>query len=293
MTITRKLNKIMRRKSAASSPVQSDVSQQNASWIVAFLVLLLAIIVIGMSSMNGVLMTWHEQLSHKMRIELPNPKPVAVAQVMTLLQQTAGVERAQIYHSPGRNTIEDQWELIAHLPAIIDVDLASATPFDMNAFVSQLEQVASQSRIETYGQWQEKIGQLAFFLETLGLIVILLIGLAVLITISLVTRSGLVIHRDVIDTLQLMGATSTYIAHQFEIQAFRLSLKGGVIGLMAIIPFLYLLSFVAQLWQLPEVASLLPSRVVLVAVLAMPLLVALLSRMVARLAVLRTLATLD
>jgi cell division protein FtsX len=117
--------------------------------------------------------------------------------------------------------------------------------------------------------------------------------LAVLITISLVTRSGLVIHRDVIDTLQLMGATSTYIAHQFEIQAFRLSLKGGVIGLMAIIPFLYLLSFVAQLWQLPEVASLLPSRVVLVAVLAMPLLVALLSRMVARLAVLRTLATLD
>jgi len=283
----------MRRGKAVSSPVQSDASQQTASWIVAFLVLLLAMMMIGMSSMNGVLMNWHEQLSHKMRIELPDPKPVAVAQVMALLEQTAGVERAQIRHATGRNTLEEQWELIANLPAIIDVDLAPAFPFDMNTFVSQLEQVAAQSRIETYGQWQEKIGQLAFFLESLGYIVVLLIGLAVLITISLVTRSGLVIHREVIDTLQLMGATANYIARQFEVQAFRLSLKGGVIGLMAIIPFLYLLSFVSHLWQIPEVASLLPGRVVLIAVLLMPLLVALLSRMVARLAVLRTLATLD
>lgn len=283
----------MRRGKAVSSPVQSDISQQTASWIIAFLVLLLAMIMIGMSSMNGVLMTWHDQLSHKMRIELLDPKPVAVAQVMALLEQTAGVERAQIRHTRGRNTLEEQWELIANLPAIIDVDLTPAVPFDINTFVSQLEQVAVQSRIETYGQWQEKIGQLAFFLESLGYIVVLLIGLAVLITISLVTRSGLVIHREVIDTLQLMGATANYIARQFEVQAFRLSLKGGVMGLMAIIPFLYLLSFVSHLWQIPEVASLLPGRVVLIAVLLMPLLVALLSRMVARLAVLRTLATLD
>ncbi|MEI8295404.1 MAG: hypothetical protein WCG04_02635 [Alphaproteobacteria bacterium] len=283
----------MRKRKITTCAIQTDVSQKNASWIITFLVLLLAIVMLGMSSMNGVLITWREQLSHKMRIELPNPKPVAVAQVMELLEQTSGVERARVHHSPGRSTFEEQWELIAQLPAVIDVDLSTATPFDMDAFVSQLEQVAELSRIETYGQWQEKIGQLSIFLETLGLIVILLIGLAVLISISLVTRSGLVIHREVIDTLQLMGATSTYIAHQFEVQAFRLSLKGGVIGLMAVIPFLYLLSFVAQLWQMPEVASILPDRIVLVAVLVMPLFVAFLSRMVARLAVLRTLSTLD
>ncbi|MFX5956994.1 FtsX-like permease family protein, partial [Acinetobacter baumannii] len=80
----------------------------------------------------------------------------------------------------------------------------------------------------------------------------------VLVTISLVTHSGLVIHREVIDTLQLMGATPSYIARQFEIQAFRLSLKGGVLGLIAMIPFLYLLSLISRVWQLPEISSLLP-----------------------------------
>ncbi len=39
------------------------------------------------------------------------------------------------------------------------------------------------------------------------------------------------VHRDVIELLHLMGARDGYIAAQFERQALRLGLGGGVVGL--------------------------------------------------------------
>lgn len=283
MRIFQKISRIVRNP-RTSSPVQQDESQNYASWMISFLVLLLAVMVIGMSSMNNVLTQWHQQLTYKMRIEIPQPKTVVIAQLMDLLQQTPGVAHAHLLNNHGET-------LDTTLPAIIDVDLKPSGPFDMAAFTQQLEQIGAQSRIETFGQWKVKIGQLAFFLETLGYVLLLLIGLAVFITISLVTRSGLVIHGDIINTLQLMGATPFYIAHQFEIQAFRLSLRGGVLGLIASVPFLYLLSLISQFWKLPELSFLFPSVPGLILILFIPLLVAFLSRIIARLAALRTLTT--
>lgn len=286
MKIFQKLNRVTHRQ-GTTSPVQPDDSQSYASWMIAFLVLLLAIMIIGMSSMNNVLTQWHHQLTSKMRIEIPQPKTVVIAQTMDLLQQTSGVAHAQLRN----NNPEAIFDTTS--PAIIDVDLKPSVPFDINAFTQQLEQIGVQNRIETYGQWKIKIGQLAFFLETLGYVLVLLIGLAVFVTISLVTRSGLVIHGDIINTLQLMGATPFYIAHQFEIQAFRLSLRGGVLGLIASVPFLYLLSIISRFWKLPELSFLFPSVSGLVIILMIPISVAFLSRIIARLAALRTLTTLN
>ena len=45
------------------------------------------------------------------------------------------------------------------------------------------------------------------------------------------TRTGLVIHQDVIELLHLMGAHDEYVARQFQVHHFWLGLKGGVVGL--------------------------------------------------------------
>lgn len=279
------------RKHQIPSPVQADMTQKNASWIVAFLVLLLALILIGMSSMNGVLKNWHDQLGNKMQLEIANPRPISLNQLIDLLHQTPGIQKIQFFQ-PKRNALEEQLQMLTPLPAIIEIDLLPKGSLDLNHLMGQASSLNIDMRVETYGQWQARIGQIVFFLETLSIVVMTLITLAVFVTISLVTRSGLVIHKEIIDTLQLMGATPHYIAKQFENQAFRLTLKGGVIGLFGILPFVYLMGLLVKIWHIPEIPMISPSSVVLVGVLLIPLVVSLLSRLIARLAVLKQLAIL-
>jgi cell division transport system permease protein len=46
-----------------------------------------------------------------------------------------------------------------------------------------------------------------------------------------VTRTGLLVHREAIELLHLMGARDGYIAGQFEREALRLGIAGGLAGL--------------------------------------------------------------
>jgi cell division transport system permease protein len=53
------------------------------------------------------------------------------------------------------------------------------------------------------------------------------------VAVGFAVRTGLAIHRDVVEVLHLIGARDSYIARQFASHAFRSTLKGGIIGLAA------------------------------------------------------------
>ncbi len=49
-------------------------------------------------------------------------------------------------------------------------------------------------------------------------------------TVVFVTRTGLSIHRSVIEIVHLIGAPDSYVAQQFQAQSLRLGVVGGVVG---------------------------------------------------------------
>ena len=111
-------------------------------------------------------------------------------------------------------------------------------------------------------------------------------------TVIFITRTGLSLHHDVIELLHLMGAQDEYVAKQFESQALALCLKGGIIGFaLASITLLAIGALIGRLGSqlLPPVHLSLLQWLVLV---AMPLAVALIGMMTARIIVLRSLARL-
>jgi cell division transport system permease protein len=59
-----------------------------------------------------------------------------------------------------------------------------------------------------------------------------LIGAVAVSTVIFITRTGLMIHAPIVDLLHAMGAADSYIAGQFQRHAFRLGLRGGIIGLV-------------------------------------------------------------
>ena len=107
-----------------------------------------------------------------------------------------------------------------------------------------------------------------------------------------VTRTGLSIHRPVIEILHLIGARDSYIAAQFQRHAMRLGLRGGIIGLLlaaaTIVP-LGLLLHRLESAILPTYTLSTPEWVILG---LLPVVTALAAMITARFAVLGTLAKL-
>ena len=65
-----------------------------------------------------------------------------------------------------------------------------------------------------------------------------LIFSAFIVTIIFATRTGLIVHSDIIELLYLLGARNNDIARQFSIHCFHASLKGTLLGwLLAVITF--------------------------------------------------------
>jgi len=67
-------------------------------------------------------------------------------------------------------------------------------------------------------------------IELLASIIIGLIAAAAVTTVIFVTKTGLSIHRRVIEIVHLVGAYDSYIAKQFLLHAMRLGLIGGIGG---------------------------------------------------------------
>jgi len=69
-----------------------------------------------------------------------------------------------------------------------------------------------------------------YFIGAKSTQIVLLVGLVAVLAVVFVTRTGLSIHRNVIEILHLIGAQDNYIAKQFQRHSLALGLRGGMIG---------------------------------------------------------------
>ncbi|MDZ7713577.1 MAG: FtsX-like permease family protein [Rhodovibrio sp.] len=120
-----------------------------------------------------------------------------------------------------------------------------------------------------------------------------LVGAAAVVTVVFVTRTGLSIHRNVIELLHLIGAHDAYVARQFQRHALRLGLTGGLIGLALAGATLWALAR----WVGQEAGAIVPemalSQTQWLSLVAVPLAATLVAMLTARITVLRTLAKLS
>ena len=118
------------------------------------------------------------------------------------------------------------------LPRLIDVRLDPKSPPDLAVLQAKLISVAPGAVIDDHRLWLGRLFLFARSVEITALVILALIGIVAVLTVMFVTRTGLLVHREAIELLHLMGARDGYIAHQFEREALRLGLVGGAAGLL-------------------------------------------------------------
>lgn len=131
------------------------------------------------------------------------------------------------------------------LPRLIDVRLAEGARPDLAALGKTLQDEVPGASLDDHQVWLAGIIDLAEGLSLLGVVVVGLVAAATAATVIHATRLGLEVHREQIEVLHLIGAHDRYIAQQFAARMVGWTLEGGLIGLIAAMPTLMLVSWLA------------------------------------------------
>jgi cell division transport system permease protein len=285
-------------------PLDHDGSARFLPWLIGLMVFLAALATGAGFAIDVTLIRWDDGMRGTLTVQLPQPltgtlATASVDQVLTLLRDTAGVSAVSVLDGQREAALLQPWlgESVEigqlPLPVLIDVRRVETTPLDVPELERRLAGIVPGASVETHGAWLERLFRIAGAIEIGAAVIVGLIVTVAVLTVIFITRTGLMIHAQIVDLLHLMGATDRYIAAGFQWHAFRLGLRGGIIGLAPALLAFGAITLAGQQTG-SAVADLAPGLhlplAAWVIVVSLPLVMGLVGLVTARLTVLRTLA---
>lgn len=281
-------------------PLERDASGRFLPWLIAFMVYLAALSLASVMAAHKITARWDQGLSARLTVQVPPPDPVTgrkdmadhVAEVQASLLGTPGIAAAEILPEERIEALLRPWlgdgvlDDNLPLPALIAVETDRGTPLDLGALTVRLERVAPGATIDDHQQWLGNVLDLAETIETVAAMVVLAVSFCAVITVIFVTRTGLAIHRQVIELLHLIGAQDSYIARQFQGHALRLGLVGGAMGLVLALFTVILIGYLLERTQSGLLPSLTLSAGQVLVLLSLPVATGAVAMITARLTVL-------
>ena len=231
-------------KGRSDLPLGRDASSRFLPWIVCLMVFLAALALAATMALSNAGDGWRAGLVGTLTVQIvPTANAGDTADLdkraedaLRLLRTTPGIARAEPVPRARIAALLEPWlgsdpfALGLPVPRLIDVSLAAGAGVDERALARRLADAVPGATIDDHGAWLDRLLALARAMEAVAIAVMAVVGLAAVATVVFTTRTGLAVHEDSIEVLHLVGATDSFIAHQFEVHALKLALKGGAVG---------------------------------------------------------------
>jgi len=289
-------------------PLQGDATSRYLPWLIAPMVFLSAVALALALTLVSLAGSWDREVSGTLTVEVAVAQGTAadaeqrtraaVDRAIEILRATPGVAQAEALPQERLASLLAPWlgnsDLLKDLPlpALIDVTLEPGTRPDLDALEKQLAAAVPGASVDDHRLWLARLIDLERTVAWTAIAIVVLIGAVTAATVIYATRTGMAVHRDVIEILHLIGATDDYIARQFAARAFALALKGGIAGLILTAPVLAAVVLESQRIEGGFLSDLAFPSYGWVACGVLPLVAALLAMITARLTVHGTLARL-
>ncbi|SME91667.1 cell division transport system permease protein [Tistlia consotensis] len=292
-----------RRRRRRDLPLANDASARYLPWLIAFLVFLAGLALVGGLGANRLAARWDSGLAGKLTVQVmpgqnAEETKTRVGLVLDLLTASKGVASVEVLDRKQLGALLEPWlgasayEESLPLPMLIDVTLDPGVEGVPPGLAERLEKEIPAAHLDDHQRYLGALISFARSLQLIALAVVVLVGAATILTLIFVTRTGLSVHRQTIELLHLMGARDRYVAGQFQGNAARLALRGGLVGLVAAGLVLYALERVVQSGGAGLLPSFSPTPVDWAALLVLPPLAVAVAALTARWTVLRTLTRL-
>lgn len=221
-------------------PLGRDAAGRFLPWIVALTVYLAALAVAGAMAAGGLAERWRAGLAGSMTVQLPPAFDLGapderLERVLAVITATPGIAGAEVLDGEQMRRLIEPWIGPATgadlpMPQLIAVTLLPDAAVDGEELGRRLAAAAPGATLDDHRAWLDSVERMARSVRLAASGILVLVLLAAVASVVFVARIGLAIHRRVIDVMHLVGAQDSYIASQFQAQALRLGLIGGVIG---------------------------------------------------------------
>jgi cell division transport system permease protein len=255
--------------------------------------------------------TWQSEVGREVTVQV-RPAPgrdieADVSKAVALVRAADGVADVQPYSKAQSEQLVEPWlgsglrldDL--PIPRLIVVKLVSGATPNFAAVRTAFAAQVPTATLDDHRGWVERMRTMAGTAVIAGLAVLGLVLAVTVLSVTFATRGAMAINRPIVEVLHYVGATDSFIAGQFQHHFLMLGFKGGAIGGGAAI-LLFGCIEAARAWLAgtprgDEAAALFGSLSIgvdgYVAILGQIVVMAVVTALVSRYTVSRTLATID
>lgn len=225
-------------------PLQADGSSRFLPWFIGLMVYLATLTLAFSLVLTAAIERWDAGLQGSLTVQIPVPAdgsalaPDRVDRMLSLLRQTPGIAAATPMSAAAEQELLRPWlgdgfdAAALPLPILVDIHTDSGVAIDVATLEQRLGAIVPGTSVATHDRWLGRLFRTARLIVLSGDLAVALIGAGAVLTIIFTTRTGLLIHHDVIELLHLVGAQDSYVARQFQSHAFRQALRGGAVGMV-------------------------------------------------------------
>ncbi|MEB3701888.1 Cell division ATP-binding protein FtsX [Candidatus Bealeia paramacronuclearis] len=287
-------------KRSRDLPLGKEPSARLVPWIIALMIYLGCLLMGATFYTIGQAHHWESQLGASVTIEVPLSKSLSSAtaqeRVFSIVNQMKGVKSVQVVSQDEIQTLLKSWipensdVTSLPLPLIVDVALEPHAKIDLAHLENLLKTISLEVHLVDHRPWIQEVQNVIWIVISLSSIILGFLLICITFTTIFATRTSLLIHRQIIEVLHLIGATPTYISRQFDTHALKDGLIAGFSGVLLAIMTLGALYLLLQGIDLEISAS--PSFIynTILSFLLAPFLIAILMMITARRTVYKTLA---
>ncbi len=182
---------------------------------------------------------WQQGLSGQATVQIVEQQGMTmdaqIAAAMTVLEATPGIASSTQMSADESAALLRTWLGDADLsvvpvPMLISVTLDPATPLDSEMLREKLKTVAPGASFDDHSRWNAGLTSTSATLSWTAYMILALIALATAAAVIFAARAALLAHREVVDVLHMIGARTTYIAHEVQARFVKLGFQAGLAG---------------------------------------------------------------
>ena len=274
-------------------PFSRDDANRYLPYFIALMIFLASFFVAGGITVGKLLEHKQQDLSDWITLQLPaETSQNTKDSLVKLLKQTPHVKNLREIEQKKLHSMLSPWfgddaELYRNLslPSVYEFQLTLKTPNegqDFEKLKASVLKLSPEAQIDNHQQWIDHYLNFIFSLKTGAYLLAFIVSVATIIVITVTSKTALKLHKDAIFLLHSVGAEDSYIARQFQFNAFLLGMRGGLMGVtMAALLFFFVGISINELKS-----GLIPNFPItgshLIVWMSMPILTGLLSLYVAR-----------
>ena len=217
-----------------------SISGRSLSAVIAIMTFLAALTAGAVTLMVGTASDWESDVGREVTIQV---RPASgrdieadVRAAVALAQSTAGIGAVQAYTREQSAKLVEPWlgtglalnEL--PIPRMIVVKLVSGATADLAALRKTLAAQVPSAILDDHRGWIDRMRTMADTAVAIGIAILALVVAVTVLSVTFATRGAMATNRAVVEVLHYVGATDSFIAHQFQRHFLLLGLRGGAIG---------------------------------------------------------------